>query len=197
MFSLGSEGSRVDRALVDRARTGDREAYERLARSVGDDLFQVAYRILRDLDSAEDAVQRALVAIWHDLPTLRDPVRFEAWAYRVVTRTSLDEARQWRRQHHVREAVPVEPSEPDASRFVVIRDELGRAFDDLRPEHRAVVVLHYYVGLPLAEIAEILGIPYGTVGSRLHYALRHMRTSLGYGDDDIGLRRAAAGESVR
>jgi DNA-directed RNA polymerase specialized sigma24 family protein len=58
-------------------------------------------------------------------------------------------------------------------------------------------VLHYYVGLPLADIAEILGIPYGTVGSRLHYALQHMRTSLGHGDDDFGHRRAAAGEYVR
>jgi RNA polymerase sigma-70 factor, ECF subfamily len=187
----------VDRALVDRARAGDLEAYERLARAVGDGLFQVAYRILRDLDSAEDAVQRALVAIWRDLPQLRDPDRFEAWAYRVVTRTSLEEARQWRRQGHVRETVAMEPSEPDASRSVVIRDELAHAFDDLRPEHRAVVVLHYYVGLPLAEIAEILGIPYGTVGSRLHYALRHMRASLGYGDDDFGHRRAAEGEFVR
>ena len=187
----------MDRALVDRARTGDREAYERLARAVGDGLFQVAYRILRDLDSAEDAVQRALVAIWHDLPKLRDPDRFEAWAYRVVTRTSLDEARQRRRHGHVREAVPVEPSEPDASGSVVIRDELAHAFDDLRPEHRAVVVLHFYVGLPLGEIADILGVPYGTVGSRLHYALQRMRTSLGHDDDDSVERRPAAGEVVR
>ena len=185
----------MDRALVERARAGDREAYERVARAVGDGLFQVAYRILRDLDSAEDAVQRAR----RDLARpskLRDPDRFEAWAYRVVTRTSLDEARQRRRHGLVRETVPVEPSEPDASRSVVIRDELGRAFDDLRPEHRAVVVLHYYVGLPLAEIAEILGIPYGTVGSRLHYALQRMRTSLGHDDDSVA-RRPAAGEFVR
>jgi RNA polymerase sigma-70 factor (ECF subfamily) len=187
----------LDRALVEGAREGDRESYERLARAVGDDLFQVAYRILRDLDCAEDAVQRALVAIWRDLPNLRDPDRFEAWAYRVVTRTSLDEARHRRRHGLIRETVPVEPSEPDASRSVVIRDELAHAFDDLRPEHRAVVVLHYYVGLQLAEIAEILGIPYGTVGSRLHYALQRMRTTLGCGDDDVTDRRPAAGEFVR
>jgi RNA polymerase sigma-70 factor (ECF subfamily) len=186
----------LDQALVERASAGDREAYERLARAVGPALLQVAYRILRDLDSAEDAVQRALVAIWRDLPKLREPDRFEAWAYRVVTRTSLDEARQRRRHGFVRETVAVEPSEPDASRSVVMRDELGRAFDGLRPEHRAVVVLHYYVGLPLAEIAEILGIPYGTVGSRLHYALQRMRTTIG--DDDGGVeRRPDAGEFVR
>ena len=195
MCSLGPEVL-VDRALVERARGGDREAYERLARAVGPALLQVAYRILRDLDSAEDAMQRALVAIWHDLPKLREPDRFEAWAYRVVTRTSLDEARQRRRHGLVRETAAVEPSEPDASGSVVMRDELGRAFDDLRPEHRAVVVLHYYVGLPLAEIAEILGIPYGTVGSRLHYALQRMRTTLGY-DEDSGERRPDAGELVR
>ena len=186
----------MDRGLVDRARTGDREAYERLAHAVGSGLLQVAYRILRDLDSAEDAVQRALVAIWRDLPKLRDPDRFEAWAYRVVTRTSLDEARQRRRHGSVRETTIVEPSEPDASRSVVMRDELGRAFDDLRPEHRAVVVLHYYLGLPLGEIAEILGIPYGTVGSRLHYALQRMRTTLGYDDDSVE-GRPDAGEVVR
>ena len=111
----------MDRALVERASAGDRDAYERLAHAVGGGLLQVAYRILRDLDSAEDAVQRALVAIWRDLPKLRDPDRFEAWAYRVVTRTSLDEARQRRRHGSVRETVAVEPSEPDASRSVVMR----------------------------------------------------------------------------
>jgi RNA polymerase sigma-70 factor (ECF subfamily) len=146
---------------------------------VGRPLFRVAHRILRDLDAAEDAVQRALVDIWRDLPRLRDLDRFDAWTYRLVVRASLDEARQRRRHAHVRELPSDEPGAPDASASFAARDALERAFDRLRPEHRAVVVLHHYAGFPLTEIATILGVPYGTVGSRLHYALRELRAALG------------------
>jgi RNA polymerase sigma-70 factor (ECF subfamily) len=165
--------------LVERARDGDREAYELLVHDVGRPLFRVAHRILRDLDAAEDAVQRALVDIWRDLPRLRDLDRFDAWTYRLVVRASLDEARQRRRHAHVRE-LPLEgPGLPDASAAIATRDALEQAFDRLTPEHRAVVVLHHYAGLSLAEIAVITGVPYGTVGSRLHYALRALRNAMG------------------
>ena len=69
----------------------------------------MAHRILRDLDAAEDAVQRALVDIWRDLPRLKDLDRFDAWTYRLVVRASLDEARQRRRHAHVRELPPDGP----------------------------------------------------------------------------------------
>jgi RNA polymerase sigma-70 factor, ECF subfamily len=172
----------VDRGLVERARDGDREAYELLAVSVGRPLFQVAHRILRDLDAAEDAMQRALVGMWRDLPRLRDLDRFDAWTYRLVVRASLEEARQRRRHAHVRELPDPEPSAPDASGAIAARDALERAFDRLRPEQRAVVVLHHYAGFPLTDIATILGVPYGTVGSRLHYAMRELRAVLGDGE---------------
>jgi RNA polymerase sigma-70 factor (ECF subfamily) len=169
----------LDRGLVERAREGDREAYELLVDRVARPLFRVAHRILRDLDAAEDAVQRALVDIWRDLPRLRDLDRFEAWTYRLVVRASLDEARQRRRHAHVGLLPVDEPSAPDASGSFATRDALERAFDRLKPEHRAIVVLHHYAGFPLTEIAAILGIPYGTVGSRLHYALSELRAALG------------------
>jgi RNA polymerase sigma-70 factor (ECF subfamily) len=94
----------------------------------------------------------------------------------------LEEARQRRRHAHIQElpaSGPTEPSAPDASGSFATRDALERAFDRLRPEHRAVVVLHHYSGFSLSEIASILDIPYGTVGSRLHYALRELRAVLG------------------
>jgi RNA polymerase sigma-70 factor, ECF subfamily len=172
----------LDRGLVERARDGDREAYELLARSVGRSMFQVAHRILRDLDAAEDAVQRALVGIWRDLPRLQDLDRFEAWTYRLVVRASLEEARQRRRHAHVRELPTEGPSVPDSSGPIAARDALDRAFERLSPDHRAVVVLHHYAGFPLGEIAAILGIPYGTVGSRLHHAMRELRAVLGAQD---------------
>src|SRR6478735_196767 len=96
-------GGPLDRSTVERARDGDQEAYELLVRELGRPLFQVAHRILRDLDAAEDAVQRALVDIWRDLPRLRDLDRFDAWTYRLVVRASLEEARQRRRHAHVRD----------------------------------------------------------------------------------------------
>ncbi len=169
----------MERALVERAQHGDREAYEALARASARRLFVVAHRILRDTDAAEDAVQQTLVAMWRELPGLRDADRFEAWTYRLVVRFSLEEARRTRRR-----GVTIQPLEdwdrpgPDEEARTVARDELERAFRRLSPEHRAVVVLHHLVGLPLAEIAEAVGVPYGTVGSRLHHALRQMRAAL-------------------
>ncbi len=74
------------------------------------------------------------------------------------------------------------PARADAYADSDLRDQLDRALAELTPEHRAVVVLHHYVGLPLGEIADILGVPYGTVGSRLHHATRALRASISAGD---------------
>ena len=169
---------RVDRELVERARAGDQDAYEILARERARPLLGVAYRILRDQDAAEDAVQATLVRIWRELPRLRDPDRFEPWTHRIVVRASLDAARTIRSQRSIRIVPAIEPSTPDAARATSIRDELDGAFRRLSTEHRAVVVLHHYLGYSIGEIAEILGIPYGTVGSRLHRALRDLRSTL-------------------
>ena len=77
------------------------------------------------------------------------------------------------------------PSSPDVARSVAARDELDHAFRQLSPEQRAVVVLHHHLGYPLTEIAATLGIPVGTARSRLHYAVRQLRTALD--PDDRGL----------
>ena len=173
----------MDRSLVERARGGDRDAYEALAQASARRLYLTAYRIVRDADQAEDAVQQTLVAIWRELPSLRDPDRFEPWTYRLVVRFCLAESRRHRRAG-IRQ-VPIDdlvPSQADDFADADRRDQLSRALHDLSVEHRTVVVLHHYAGLPLAAIAEILGIPYGTVGSRLHHATRALRASLAAGD---------------
>ena len=173
----------VDRQLVERAQHGDRAAYESLARASSGYLYRTAHRIVRDHDRADDAVQQTLVAIWRELPSLRDPDRFEAWTYRLVVRFCLADARRARRTG-VRE-IQIDEGEPvrtDAYAESDLRDRLARALDGLSTDHRAVIVLHHYVGLPLGEIAEILGVPYGTVGSRLHHAIRAMRAELAAGD---------------
>lgn len=173
----------MDRRLVELAQGGDREAYERLAREAAPSLYRTAHRIVRDPDRADDAVQKTLIAIWQELPSLRDPNRFVAWTYRLLLRFCLADRRRARRTG-VRE-IPLDETTPVASDSYAtsdLRDALLRALDALSPEHRAVVVLHHHAGLPLGEIAEILGVPYGTVGSRLHHATRALRAEIAAGE---------------
>ncbi len=165
--------------LVVRAAAGDREAFAAIVRGVADRLFAVAWRVIRDADAAEDAVQAALIAAWDDLPTLRDPARFEAWAYRLTVRAAVREARRLRRPRAAVRLIDLDGGvNPDPSGGMADRDEVARGFAGLTPEHRAVLVLRYYVGLTIPEIAESLGIPVGTATSRLHYGLREMRAAL-------------------
>ena len=165
--------------LVTAAQRGDADAFAALARLSADRLFAVAIRVTRDRHRAEDALQQTLIAAWKELPRLRDPERFEAWTYRLVVRFAVQEARGGRRPQREIYALPRhQPSQPDESSAIARRDQLERGFARLTPEQRAVTVMHFYVGLSLAEISDALGVPLGTVGSRLHYAKRALRAAL-------------------
>lgn len=174
----------MDQGLVERAQRGDREAYERLARASADRLYAVAYQITRDADAADEAVQQALVLMWRDLPSLRDPARFEGWTYRLVTRACFQELRQGRRRHVATLTIDDEsaPGPRDLAHAVAVRDQVERGLATLKPDHRAVVVLRHFVGLPIEEIGETLGIPIGTVASRLHHATRLLRAAIDAGE---------------
>jgi len=169
----------VDADLIGRAQHGDEEAFASLAVAAGDRLHALAHRILRDSDLAEDATQQALLAIWRDLPQLRDPARFDAWSYRLLVRACYGEGRRTRRWAANVRLLPVnEPRGADGMSSVVDRDQLERGFRRLSIDHRAVVVLHHYLDLPLDEVADVLGVPAGTVRSRLHHAMRGLRAAL-------------------
>jgi RNA polymerase sigma-70 factor (ECF subfamily) len=168
----------VQTALVDRAKRGDREAFDALARLVGDGCMAIAVRILRDADLADDAVQAALIAAWRDLRSLRDSSRFEAWLHRILTRECYAEARRRTRRAGVMRIVPVREIDPGEVLGVEARDQLERAFRRLTLEQRAVLVFHHYLGLSTVEVAARLDIPIGTVKSRLHHAMTAMRASL-------------------
>ena len=167
------------RDLVERARNGDREAFGALVGLISDRSYALAARILRDSDLAEDAMQGALISVWRQLPTLRDPDRFEAWVRRVVVHACYAEARRRRTWSANVRVLPVDgPAGPDGLLSILDRDELERIFRRLPVEQRAVFVLHHHIGLPLTEIAETLGIPAGTARSRLHYATRALRAAV-------------------
>jgi len=169
----------VQRELVDRAKRGDEEAFDALARQVGDRCMAIASWILRDADLAEDAVQAALVRAWRELRTLRDADRFEAWLHRILTNECYAEARRRTRWSARIRLLPVADS-VDAGGVLTVNDpdQLERAFRRLTLEQRSVLVFHHVVGLPLPELAGRLGIPLGTAKSRLRLATSALRASL-------------------
>ncbi|TAK01466.1 MAG: sigma-70 family RNA polymerase sigma factor [Chloroflexota bacterium] len=169
----------MDIELVRRAQRGDEEAFASLAVAVSARLHAVSHRILRDIDLAEDATQQALLSIWRDLPLLRDPAKFDAWSYRLLVRACYAEGHRTRVWAPNLRLLPARgPATPEGLSEVVDRDQLERGFRRLSIDHRAVVVLHHYLDLPLEAVAETLGVPIGTVRSRLHHAMRGLRAAL-------------------
>jgi RNA polymerase sigma-70 factor (ECF subfamily) len=167
------------RELVERARRGDHDAFAVLAGRFVARLDAAARLILRDRELAQDAVQEGFIGAWRNLPTLRDPDRFEGWLRRLVFRSCVAILRR-----RSRRATEVElssfdaPSLGDMASILADRDLLDAALRRLRPEWRAVVVLHHYLGMPLPDVADALGIPIGTAKSRHHRSLDEMRSSI-------------------
>ena len=170
----------MDRDIVVRARAGDRDAFSLLAAASIGRLNAVARLIVRDDGRAEDAVQDALVDAWLDLPALRDPDRFDAWLNRLLINACHNVARRSGRQMRVEVSLlPIDsPAVPDTQTTSAIADEIERGFRRLTIEQRAVLVLVYYLDLSLADAAATLGVPVGTLKSRLNRSLKALRASL-------------------
>jgi RNA polymerase sigma-70 factor (ECF subfamily) len=167
--------------LVERARSGDHEAFAALASASFDRLYALATLILRDGDRAQDAVQEALVSAWRDVRALRDVTAWDAWLHRLTVRACYRAAGRERRRAVVElhTDTPVERTSPhDFASSLADRDYLQRAIEQLPIDQRAVLVVHFYLDLPLTEAADVLGIPVGTAKSRLHYGLKALRSSL-------------------
>ena len=165
--------------LVERARRGDKVAFAELVRASGARLDATARLILRDRDLAQDAVQETLIRAWRGITGLRDPSAFDHWLHSLVAHACIDIARKRRRRVIEVELTPLlEPALADGTAGVINRDLLDRALARIEPEARAVLVLHFYLDLPLAEVAGMLGIPTGTAKSRLHRSLGTLRSAM-------------------
>ncbi len=180
-----------DDAVVRRARQGDTAAFDTLLATRIDRCYRLAWSILLNDEDAADATQDAFVAAWRQLPRLRDPSAFDGWLNRIVAN-----AARMARRHRVRlREVRVESPTPDGGPpawheqapdprarteidNVADTDAIGRAFDRLRPDERAILALHHVDGRPVAEIARTLGIPIGTAKWRLHEARRALERAM-------------------
>ena len=167
------------RALVERARGGDHDAFAALVRASVARLDAAARLILRDRELAADAVQEAYIRAWRNLPGLRDPGRFDAWLHRLLVRSCIDALRHRRARPIEVELLPLDgPTGCDPASDVIDRELIDDALRRLDPTWRAVVVLHFFLGMPLPEAASVLGIPLGTAKSRLHRSLGLMRLAI-------------------
>ena len=171
----------MQRELVERAIGGDQEAFSSLVDASVDRLYAVATLILRDSDRAQDAVQDALVSAWRDVRALRDPDAWGAWLHRLTVWACYRAAKKERRRNLVELHVVPDP-EPaltfDVAAAFANRDMVDGLLNDLSIDHRAVLVLRFYLDLPVDEVATILDIPIGTVKSRIHRGLGALRASL-------------------
>lgn len=166
--------------LVVRAQRGDIEAFSALTAGRTARLFAAARLILRDDERAADAVQDALLQAWLDLRGLRDPDRFDAWLHRLLVRACYRAAKRQRTRQlvEIQVAQVADTATQDVQRAVTVRDQLDRGFSRLSTNQRAVIVLHHYLGLSLAEAADLIGVPLGTVQSRLNRATQAMRAAI-------------------
>ena len=166
--------------LVLRARNGDHEAFTTLADASFEGLFRVARLILRDDELAADAVQNALISAWLNVRAVREPERFTAWLRRLVVRACYRESNRNRRRRAVEvRFIALDPAGGDEVEAPFeTRDEIDRGFRRLSTQQRAVLVTHYYLGLPDAEGASVLDIPVGTYKSRLSRAAAGLRAAI-------------------
>lgn len=160
------------------AQTGDHSAFEVLAQSVVRRLYGTAMLIIRDPDGANDAVQETLIEAWRNLPQLRDPDAFEGWLNRILVRSCYRAIKMRRRRRIEVEITELDAVSGSVESSVGAIDQIERAMRRLTPEQRTVLVLHHRLGLQLAETSVALGIPVGTVKSRLNRATIALRAAL-------------------
>jgi RNA polymerase sigma-70 factor, ECF subfamily len=160
------------RALVLRAQSGDREAFDVLLREIGPALLRYATRVTNDRAMAEDVVQETFVAIIRKVEWLQDASLFKPWAYRIASREAFRILRKHRRYTDPPDDdVALIEEHPDPWQ----RERLLASLEKLSPASRAVVTLHYLEEMPLADVAAVLELPLGTVKSRLSYGLVQLR----------------------
>jgi RNA polymerase sigma-70 factor (ECF subfamily) len=171
----------VERELVARAVAGDHEAFEVLAHESSASLYAVAWLILRDRDRAQDAVQEALITAWRDIRGLHLPDAWVPWIRRLTVRACYRTAERDRRRRtaEMRSLALATPgSWRDDVSALGEHDAIVRVLGTLPLDQRAVLVVHFYLDLPINQAAVVLGIPVGTCKSRLARGLEALRAAL-------------------
>jgi RNA polymerase sigma-70 factor (ECF subfamily) len=178
--SRSAPSAETELELITQAQQGDRQAFGELVRRHREGVVNVVYRMCGDANLAEDAAQEAFIRAWQHLPGYRPQSPFRNWVYRIATNVALDMLRRERETVDI-DALSLAASDGGPEATVEGRErgeQVRQAVLALPPASRAVLVLREYEGLSYREIADMLGIPIGTVMSRLSYARNRLRESL-------------------
>lgn len=182
-----------DREAVRRVQAGDTEAFEPLVEKYKRKVFRLAYQVLRDQEEALDVSQEAFVKAFRALPAFKGDSAFYTWLFRITMNVALDRKRQRATrvkslgaedvppEEWERSAVSTDPDPENVATGVERRERIRKGLDSLSEHHRTIIILSDIEGLQYREIAEVLGIPMGTVMSRLHHARKRLRDVLGPG----------------
>ena len=162
-----------ERSLVLRAQSGDRAAFDALLQTIDRDLLRYVTRLVEGKPLAEDIVQDVMITIVRKISWLRDPALFRPWCYRIASRAAF---RALRKEPEVLGVI--EAGEGDAEADPWLRKRMAEALPRLSAGSRAVIVLHYFEEMSLADVAAILELNVGTVKSRLAYGLAQLRKAL-------------------
>ena len=185
--------SEDDREAVRRVQAGDTEAFEPLVEKYKRKVFRLAYQVLRDQEEALDVAQEAFVKAFRALPAFKGDSAFYTWLFRITMNVALDRRRQRATrakslgaedvppEEWERTATSTDPDPEDVATGAERRERIRKGLDSLSEHHRAIIILSDIEGLQYREIAEVLGIPMGTVMSRLHHARKRLREVLGPG----------------
>jgi RNA polymerase sigma-70 factor, ECF subfamily len=184
MATLTPPGPAVEigAALLDRARRGDQEAFAAVIRHYDPGLRTLAYRLLGDRDGMDDALQEAYVKAFRALPRFRGDSKLGTWLYRIAYNACLDELKR----AHLVVQLPLEEiagpagSWPDPGEAVAQRHDLAQALAALPPDERAAVLLVDAQGFDYKDAASVLGVPAGTVASRLSRARAALRRAVSH-----------------
>ncbi|MEO6349579.1 MAG: sigma-70 family RNA polymerase sigma factor [Candidatus Limnocylindrales bacterium] len=166
----------MDGALIERARTGDADAFDELARRRIDVIYRTALGILGNHADARDATQDALVSAWRSIGSLRDPLKLDGWLHRITINAARMAARKRR---GVRDIRPIDEAEAQTAPSVPHAIDFDRAFESLSVDQRAILLAHHLDGLSVRDLADQLGVPEGTVKSRLFTARIALDCALG------------------
>jgi RNA polymerase sigma-70 factor (ECF subfamily) len=172
------ERNEIDARTLTRARHGDGVAFTALVRHYDEGLRALAYRLLGDRSRMDDALQEAYISAYRALPGFRGDASLRTWLYRIVYNACLDELRRSRSVVAIDSVRTLPGRGADPAESLSVRESLAAALGALPPEDRAAVLLVDGAGFDYRGAAEVLGIPEGTVGSRLNRARADLRNAL-------------------
>jgi RNA polymerase sigma-70 factor (ECF subfamily) len=181
LLAAGPAAPEVEASVLERARTGDARAFAEIVRHYEPRLRPLAYRLLRDRDRTDDVLQNAYVQAFRALGRFRGDASLGTWLYRITYNACLDDLRRNRRtvvplEREERPEVAVDHGDP--ADVAAERGDLAAALARLSPDLRAAVILVDADGLDYTEAAKVLGVPPGTIGSRLNRARAALRQAM-------------------